>query len=320
VATKYDPLRQCLAAQPDEEAVSLAWAELEGMVGPLPPSASVRQWWANTVASHQAQNWLGLGRRVIEVRLGHSVVFSPVGEVVVYESNHGASRLNGRSRPGGMEPVMDGMAALGDTLRMAGYESTLQAVAAHMLFLHPDTVTQTRGEAVFPMIRNPNRRGELTEVEGRQVMYDDNTTPTLALLWASRRKKGPDVQYNHVFGDPRNPTTYTALWNLCVTPAFLAKATDGSNHPEVLAALRYRVVDLYGHWPRGEVRPTEPNGYQELEWAKMPEPLEDLEAELRTRLAQAPASPPARAARSIGWLFSDWKPDFGVGAEDGDLR
>jgi len=179
---------------------------------------------------------------------------------------------------------MDGMAALAETLARAGYESTVQAVAAHPLFLDPSTVSQTCGEPVFPVIRNPNRRGEVTEVDGRTVMFDDNTTPTLTLLWGARRKKGPDVQYNHVFGDPRNPATYTALWNLCVTPAFLAKTTDGSNHPEVLAALRYRVVDLYGCWPAGEERPAEPAGYQDLAWAEAPEPVADLEAELRARL------------------------------------
>ncbi|HEX4217728.1 MAG TPA: hypothetical protein VHZ02_05135, partial [Acidimicrobiales bacterium] len=208
-----------------------------------------------------------------------------------------------------------GMAALSAALLSAGYESTLQAVAAHTLFLHPDTVAQTGGEPVFPVIRNPNRRGQLAEAEGRQVMYDDNTTPTSALLWAARRKKGPDVQYNHVFGDPRNPATYTALWNLCVTPAFLAKTTDGSNHPEVLGALRFRAVDLYGWWPVGEERPVEPDGYRKLVWAEPPEPTPSLETELRARLAQAPASPPARAARAIGWLFSDWNPDPTVGRE-----
>jgi hypothetical protein len=208
---------------------------------------------------------------------------------------------------------MDGIGALGVTLERAGYGSTLEAVAAHTLFLHPDTVDQTRGQPVFPVIRNPNRRGERTIAEGREVMFDDNTTPTLAFLWAARRKKGADVQYNHVFGDPRNPATYTALWNLCVTPAFLAKTTDGSNHPEVLTALRYRTLELSGYWPEGEDRPTEPARYRALTWPEPPPALSDLEGELRRRLAQAPASPPAKAARSIGWLFSDWKPDETLG-------
>jgi hypothetical protein len=48
-------------------------------------------------------------------------------------------------------------------------------------------------------------------------------------------------------GDPRNPATYTALWNLCVTPGLLDKTTDGFNPPEMLSALRYRVLELYRH-------------------------------------------------------------------------
>ena len=316
MSNKYKPIRRCLEGHADEEAVSLTWAELEELVGPLPASSSVRQWWANTAASHQAQNWLGIGRRVTEVRLGHSVVFSPVGEILAGRRLDGQADGRSNRRPmttRGMEPVMDGIGALGVTLERAGYGSTLEAVAAHTLFLDPDTVDQTRGQPVFPVIRNPNRRGERTVAEGREVMFDDNTTPTLAFLWAARRKKGPDVQYNHVFGDPRNPATYTALWNLCVTPAFLAKTTDGSNHPEVLSALRYRTLELYGYWPEGEERPSEPTGYRDLSWPDPPPAVPDLEGELRGRLAQAPASPPAKAARSIGWLFSDWKPDETLG-------
>jgi hypothetical protein len=296
--------------QPDDEAVSLTWQEIEELVGPLPDSAHIRQFWANAAGSDRAKNWLGLGRRVIEVRLGHSIVFSPVGEAVTSTPQQGGSQERDPGRARGLFPVMNGIEQLASTLRKAGYASTLEAVAAHTLFLDPATVVQTGGEPIFPVIRNPNRRGEFTEVEGLQVMYDDNTTPTSALLWAARRKKGADVQYNHVFGDPRNPATYSALWNLCVTPAFLAKTTDGSNHPEVLAALRYRAVDLYGYWPAGEESPAEPAGYRDLSWAASPEPVADLEGEFRRRLAQSPASPPARAARAIGWLFSGWKPDL----------
>ncbi len=42
----------------------------------------------------------------------------------------------------------------------------------------------------------------------------------------------------HVWGDPRNHDTNTALWNLCVTWAFLTETTDGYAHTEVLAAPR----------------------------------------------------------------------------------
>jgi hypothetical protein len=206
---------------------------------------------------------------------------------------------------------MNGVAILDETLRRAGYVSIVEAVCAHTLFLHPETVAQAGGQPLFPVIRNPNRRGEFIRVDGgREVMFDDNTSPTLCFLWAAQRSKGLDVQYNHVWGDPRNVATYTALWNLCVTPAFLAKTTDGSNHPDVLAALRYRATELYGTWPEGEERPAAPSGYERLRWLDPPDPVADLEAELRSRLARSPASPPANAARRLGWVFSDWQPDL----------
>lgn len=201
-------------------------------------------------------------------------------------------------------------------LARAGYASVVSAVATHTLFLHPDTVAQAAGQAIFPVVRDPTRRGVFDESDGgRRIMYDDNITPTRCFLWAARRRRGPDVQYNHVWGDPKNPETYTALWNLCVTPAFLAKTTDGSNHPEVLDALRYRVVDLYGTWPAGEERPRKPAGYDKLVWPDAPDPVADLEAELRTRMLRAPASPPAKAARIVGWCFSDWSPDPSLGSD-----
>jgi hypothetical protein len=51
MASKYAPLSRYLGAQADDEPVSLTWFEVEGLVGPLPPSASIRQWWANTGGS-----------------------------------------------------------------------------------------------------------------------------------------------------------------------------------------------------------------------------------------------------------------------------
>ena len=182
-------------------------------------------------------------------------------------------------------------------------------MAAHTVFVHPDTVSQTAGKAVFPLVRNPERRGELGALsDGRQVMFDDNTGPTLTFLWAAQRNKGPDVQYNHVWGDPRNLDTYTALWNLCTIPAFLAKTTDGSNHPEVVNLLRYRALDLFGYLPEGERRPEIPAGYESLEWPTHPDAVTDLEALLRRRLGDAPKSRPSMAARRLGWLFSDGRP------------
>jgi hypothetical protein len=140
-------------------------------------------------------------------------------------------------------------------------------------------------------------------------MLDDNASPTDAFLWSAGLAKGPDVQFNHVWSLSRDPDAYTALWNICATPAFLAKTTDGSNHPEVQAALRYRALELYGRVPADQPVPTEPEGYPTLRWAALAPAVPDLERELRARLRQNPKSRTAISCREIGWLFSDWTPD-----------
>ncbi|MGH9299116.1 MAG: hypothetical protein ACRDZT_04315, partial [Acidimicrobiales bacterium] len=169
------------------------------------------------------------------------VTFSPVDASVEQYQSHGRSRVRS-----GAGRILDGVAALADVLARAGYPSIAEAVAAHSLFLHPDTVAQAGPDALFRIVRDARRRGSFGQLpDGTDVMFDDNTSPKLVFLWAAQAVTGPDVQYNHVWGDPRNPYTYTALWNICATPAFLAKTTDGSNHPDVLSMLRFRAYELF---------------------------------------------------------------------------
>ena len=304
MTSKYEPLRKALESAPDDEPVSLTFAEFDELVGGLPASArDHRPWWGNTFSHNRphALAWMSLGRRVSEVRLGDAVVFSPAdAEAEVPGATSSAPRRSGSPA------ILDGVSALAAVLERADYETVLHAVAAHTVFLHPDTVDQSKGRALFRLARDPTRRGETgTLPDGRSVMYDDNTGPTLAFLWAAQRTKGRDVQFNHVWGDPRNPDTYTALWNLCATPAFLAKTTDGSNHPEVVRLLRFRAFDLFGHVPAGEEQPARPSGYESLTWLPAPDPVDDLEAVLRGHLADAPRSRPAVSARQLGWAYSD---------------
>ena len=200
------------------------------------------------------------------------------------------------------EQILDGTAALDEFVRRAGYPSIEAAVAHHTVFLDPATVTQTGGGALFPVIRNAARRGIVDVVDGREVMHCDNTTPTLAFLWAADRSNGPDIQFNHVWSRSSDPDCYTALWNLCCTPAFVAKTSD--THGTIVELLRYRSYDLYGHRPLGVAAPTPPVGYQSLEWAAMPPPATDLEQRLRLRMLSAPKARPTIAARTIGWLYS----------------
>ena len=206
--------------------------------------------------------------------------------------------------------VLDGVSSLRTLLARAGYPTIVAAVAEHTVFLPPSTVEQTGGAALFRTARDYARRGQLGSlVDGRRVMLDDNASPTDAFLWSAGLAKGPDVQFNHVWSLSRDPDAYTALWNVCATPAFLAKTTDGSNHPEVQAALRYRAYELYGRVPTGQTAPTEPAGYSALRWAPHAPAVMDLESELRLRLRQNTKSRTAISCREIGWLFSNWAPD-----------
>ena len=145
-----------------------------------------------------------------------------------------------------------------------------------------------------------------TMADGRHVLRDDNTSPTLAFLWAAGRTKGPDVQYNHVWNDSTNPDAYTALWNICATPASLAKTTAPTTPTSSPFATAPRTSSAAG--PPGR-RPTQPAGYDKLVWAPHPPPVADLETTLRNRLRTNPKSRPALAARTIGWLSSGWQPD-----------
>jgi hypothetical protein len=232
----------------------------------------------------------------------------------------GRMKLVSHASGGTVEPasapsrqILDGSRALDEVLRRAGYPSVLHAVAEHTVFLHPDTVTQTNGEPVLPVIRAPlntPRRRIVETAEGRRLWADDNGPPTYAFLWAARRRKGPDVQFNHLWPGSDVPELYTALWNLCVTPAFLAKTTD--THPEVRSCLRYRSFGLYGYLPAGEPQPSAPAGYDTLSWAVSPEPVADLEAVYRVAMASAPKNSATLAARELGWLFSRWMPDATV--------
>lgn len=212
-------------------------------------------------------------------------------------------------------PLMDGAAALEGLAEQHGGVTKL--LAANTVFLHPDTVAQTGGQPLFRVIRDQPRRGQTAVIDDLdddsvEVMCCDNHTPTVAFLWAAGRSRGTDVQFNHVWSDSKNWRHYTALWNLCATPAFLAKLTDGTRRPETVSALKYRAWDLY-QCSVGEP-PAKPAGYDDLEWLDPIEPVPNLEAELRQRLNESPKSRAAVSARTLGWVFSDWKPDPTVGA------
>lgn len=292
MAGKYDAFAQHLR-NADGGSVAFVFSEMDSLVNGLPSSArTTRQWWGNTRHQSQSAAWINAGWVVSTVDLAQErVVFT-----------RGAPNSRG-AVDGGRQAVQDGAALLEKMLDQAGYASVEAAVSMHTIFLDPLTVAQAKGRAMFPVVRDQSRAGEIGELPGAgRVMFDDNATPTDCFLWAAERKKGPDIQFNHVWNASKDPKSYTALWNLCCTPAFLAKTTD--THAGVGEILRYRSWDLFGNVPAGEPPPDRPSGYDGLVWAESPSPLEDLEATFRSRMGAAPARRACLAAREIGWAFS----------------
>jgi len=197
---------------------------------------------------------------------------------------------------------LDGQAALEAVIATSQYRTLAQAVASLTAFSHPDTVVQTEGKALFPTVRGPHRRGDVTEISGRRVQFDDNRSPTEAFLWANNLPtRGRDNQFNHVWPASQDPDAYTALPNICMTPAFIAKLTD--THPEICALLARRSFDLFGWTPAGIPPPIEPRGYTNLKWADPLPPVADIKGRLDAAMATKPKSRTVMAARALGWLF-----------------
>ena len=203
----------------------------------------------------------------------------------------------------------DGFAVLADLVAKSAFKTIEQAVASLALFSHPDTVAQTQHKPLFRSVRNVARRGQIEELQGCWIAYDDNKSPTDAVLWCNMlsRKDLADVQFNHIYQNSQDPDLYTSLANLCVTPAFLAKLTD--THSRISALLQYRSFELYGWAPSGKEVPKKPANYDNLFWAPPLPPIEDVAATVRAVMVRRPKDRTVQIVRRIGWLFSNYCPE-----------
>jgi hypothetical protein len=178
------------------------------------------------------------------------------------------------------------------------------------VFLHPDTVAQTGGQAVFPTIRDVLQRGTFdTMADGRHVLRDDNTSPTLAFLWAAGRTKGPDVQYNHVWNDFTQPRR---LHGTVEPPCHAGVPRQDDRRLQPPRRRRRPPLSRLGPLPLPSGRARRAATARRLRRARpgsAPAAVATLESALRDRLRTNPKSRPALAARTIGWLYSDWQPD-----------
>jgi hypothetical protein len=203
----------------------------------------------------------------------------------------------------------DGQRALVEALANSEWRTIEQALASLTVFVSPRTVEEMNNQPVFRMARGRfEQRGKI-DYE-RRVMFDDNRGPIMAFRWATGFSgKTAHLQFNHVHAQSDNMDFYTALSNICVTPTFLAKVTDG--HGALL--LRFRAWELFGLLPPSGAAPKMPEGYDRLEWAAPLDPLADVEGMMRKTMSTKPKDRVTQSVRELGWVYSSFQPDPAIG-------
>lgn len=168
-------------------------------------------------------------------------------------------------------------------------EQILVRIAAARTYLpHPKTVAQFPG-AVFPTIRNPRQREQPVEFEGRITgMYDDNTTPRWALLWAHGipgKSKQPTKGWtiSHVWDRSKDISAYTHLANLALLPEYLGSLSDKQG--PLTHHLRFHAWHVYGWRPEGSEIPVEPSSYGAIQWHYF-DPVDDPVGFLRAEFSK----------------------------------
>jgi hypothetical protein len=133
---------------------------------------------------------------------------------------------------------------------------------------HPDTVREV-GSAIFPTSRTRKDRPRFTEIcrEGKVVgIYDDNTTPTWALLWSHGIAGGKRVglTFAHVWTLADDIESYTHPANLAIVPECLAGLTDKAG--PLTSFLRWHAWSTYRWKPPHVDEPDMPEGYGDIRW------------------------------------------------------
>ena len=149
----------------------------------------------------------------------------------------------------------------------------VQIAVRYLLMPNPDVVRELDG-AVFPVVRDPRLRGTCEEDKtkfGKPIMYDDNTTPRWAILWAHGclRMSFPPGGWTfaHVWDESKDPDAYTHVANLVMMPESLGSLSD-KNGP-LVDALRFHAQEVY-HWrPDNKPEVELPKYFEKSEWDKL---------------------------------------------------
>ena len=150
----------------------------------------------------------------------------------------------------------------------AEYPSMLAQMVAKTSWLpHPDTV-RALGGAVFPTVRARKgfpRCSHVTE-NGQPIgMFDDNATPSWALLWSHNihgRQQGWTVA--HVWAETDCIQSFTHMANLALIPECFGTLTDKTG--PLTTFLRWHAWRVYQWKPAQHAAPTKPDGYDSIAW------------------------------------------------------
>jgi hypothetical protein len=155
------------------------------------------------------------------------------------------------------------------TIDYKGKDARAIALLAARLCLLPDKKTVSQFEkAVFPTKRKTALRGSLIiDKSNKEIgMYDDNTTPRLALIWSHDIQGGDRAlegwRVAHVWDNCNNVQCYTRLENLLLVPAAYAGLTDADG--PLAPYLRYHAFKVYRWRPKGRPAPKKPSEYEKF--------------------------------------------------------
>ena len=159
---------------------------------------------------------------------------------------------------------------LGTPVLQKNDQAIIIRVAVSYCWLPNPEVVREFKEAVFPVVRDTKKRGEEEFVEkyGKSVLYDDNTTPRWAFLWANGylTTSLPPGGWTlaHVWAKSKDPEAYTHLANLVMMPECLASLSDKEG--PLVKILRYHAQLKYGWRPNQEPVVEKPIRFDDLEW------------------------------------------------------
>jgi len=166
------------------------------------------------------------------------------------------------------------------------YRTTLAHMVGETSWLpDPETVSRVN-RAIFPTVRARNGRPRFSKVtlNGNEVgMYDDNTTPTWALLWAHGISgcNRTGWTFAHVWTAADDINAYTHLANMAMIRECFGSLTDKDG--PLTSYLQWHAFSVYKWKPENAETPVKPSDFEKIKWRYF-NPIRDPKSFIRQRV------------------------------------